>query len=302
MKIDFSVEEYFKELNLMEEQYGQEEDLYPWIYMLLQMAECKKKEQDKKYSGVSIRDVHNANCLSYYACKENDDYWKLRWELTKRVGPPDIAIINGTEIVGCVEIKQLGKALLLNSKKTEFSIGRPSEMSYILKYFKTGSKGTDEDKCTIEKYKGIETNKGFVVKSKCIKGLEDIAKDILCNGSKKLIANNKGKGLWKYETSELSKAKGRNQLAGHLDKFKKVIYTNGLEFYYLKSIQDSEQNKDVIKVKCLGDLSSCYEAYKKDSENFDFESEKIKEEWTKLIEGLANIEWYVKPKEEKEKE
>ena len=41
MNIEFTVEDYFKELQLMEAQYGQEEELYPWIYMLLQMVESK---------------------------------------------------------------------------------------------------------------------------------------------------------------------------------------------------------------------------------------------------------------------
>ena len=43
MKIEFGVQEYFNELKLMDAQYGQEEELYPWIYMLLKMAECRKK-------------------------------------------------------------------------------------------------------------------------------------------------------------------------------------------------------------------------------------------------------------------
>ena len=61
MKIEFGVQEYFNELKLMDVQYGQEEELYPWIYMLLQMAECRKKEILKEwYEGVSIRDVHKA--------------------------------------------------------------------------------------------------------------------------------------------------------------------------------------------------------------------------------------------------
>ena len=33
MIIDFTVAEYFEQLQLMEEQYGQEEDLFPWIYV-----------------------------------------------------------------------------------------------------------------------------------------------------------------------------------------------------------------------------------------------------------------------------
>ena len=44
MQIEFTVEEYFRELKLMQQQYGLEEELYPWMYMLLKMAEGRKKE------------------------------------------------------------------------------------------------------------------------------------------------------------------------------------------------------------------------------------------------------------------
>lgn len=43
MKIEFTVEDYFNELQSMEKYYGQEEELYPWIYMLLQMVEIREK-------------------------------------------------------------------------------------------------------------------------------------------------------------------------------------------------------------------------------------------------------------------
>ena len=43
MKIEFTVEDYFNELQLMNKQYAQEEALYPWVYMLLQMV---KHEDD----------------------------------------------------------------------------------------------------------------------------------------------------------------------------------------------------------------------------------------------------------------
>ncbi len=42
--------------------YGQEEELYPWIYMLLQMVEIRKKKNILKedYDKLCIIDVHNA--------------------------------------------------------------------------------------------------------------------------------------------------------------------------------------------------------------------------------------------------
>ena len=56
MNIKFTVEDYFKELQLMESQYGQEEELYPWVYMLLQMIESRKKEILKEdYNKLSLR-------------------------------------------------------------------------------------------------------------------------------------------------------------------------------------------------------------------------------------------------------
>ena len=38
MKIEFTVEDYFNELRVMENYYGQEEELYPWMYMLLPVS------------------------------------------------------------------------------------------------------------------------------------------------------------------------------------------------------------------------------------------------------------------------
>ena len=34
MNIEFTVKDYFEELQLMDKQYAQEEALYPWVYML----------------------------------------------------------------------------------------------------------------------------------------------------------------------------------------------------------------------------------------------------------------------------
>ena len=48
MNIEISVKEYFDELLLMEKQYGQEDEIYPWIYMLLKMADasyCKLENE-----------------------------------------------------------------------------------------------------------------------------------------------------------------------------------------------------------------------------------------------------------------
>ena len=58
MKIEFTVEDYFNELRVMENYYGQEEELYPWMYMLLQMIEFRKKSIEEDYNRLCIIDVH----------------------------------------------------------------------------------------------------------------------------------------------------------------------------------------------------------------------------------------------------
>ena len=64
MQIEFTVEEYFRELKLMQQQYGLEEELYPWMYMLLKMAEGRKKEiLNEQYMDISIRDVHTGKII-----------------------------------------------------------------------------------------------------------------------------------------------------------------------------------------------------------------------------------------------
>lgn len=103
MNIEISVREYFEELQLTEKQYGQEEELYPWIYMLLKMVECKKKNDADYYEGISIRDVHKM-CKSE---KLSDTQKNIRSILTNDKGVPDMAIIdkNSEHILGCIEIK-----------------------------------------------------------------------------------------------------------------------------------------------------------------------------------------------------
>ena len=313
MKIKISAQEYFEELKLMEKQYGQEEDLYPWIYMLLQMAEYKKRENEgeNKYQPVSIRDVHNAQPCCFAATEENSEYFKIRWELTKRVGAPDIAIFNGNDICGCIEIKKF-KQNLFEEIKENVSI-KLQEYYYILKYDERSKKKNkqayiEEDKMVIEKdemvIKSVLEEKvnitidedKFTIKIECSdkKKLDEITVHILTNGSKKLQAKSDWKD--KYSFNNLSIKDREGQLAGHLDKFKKVLYTNGLEFYYLKLVDNQ------IKVEKLADLSNAFGQYENaekeeiinELEKGDFKTLEIKEndgEWTKLIKGLAKIPW-----------
>lgn len=98
MNIEFTVEDYFKELRVMENYYGQEEELYPWMYMLLQMIEFRKKSIVEDYNRLCIIDVHK------HIGSNRDS--KLKKIIKKRV--PDFVIIDpkSDSLCGCVEIKK----------------------------------------------------------------------------------------------------------------------------------------------------------------------------------------------------
>ena len=299
MKIKISAQDYFNELKLMEKQYGQEEDLYPWIYMLLQMAEYKKRETEgeNKYQAVSIRDAHNAKVIS----KDNrdDSYWKVRWELTKRVGAPDLAIFSKDKetIIGCVEVKGLGDDLFVpNSQLDNLSITLPTPVTYILGYDGRCRGNIPGYRIEDEKYmeeirinaKEIKENGNYIIEEKTTtEDIEEIVKDILCNGSEKLLTRIGEKNGWKYDTKELPAGEESNQLAGHLDKFKKVLFTNGLDFYYLKSSDDNRVTVDWNVQLCP------YEVFKNSPK--DKIPDGFKENFDILINNLSKLtDWYKK--------
>ena len=123
MYIKFTVKEYFWELKLMQQQYGLEEELYPWMYMLLKMAEGRKKEiLGKQYLDISIRDVHN---WKNHGRKNADQLPKEKKEMENQLslqqGPPDIAILSVDEkkiqFLGCVEVKYIKSGLNLEEGK-----------------------------------------------------------------------------------------------------------------------------------------------------------------------------------------
>ena len=132
MKVEFSVEEYFEQLKFMKKQYGQEEDLYPWVYMLLQMVECKKKELlGEQYKSVSIRDVHNARSVKG---ERKDDEQKIRGYISDH-SVPDFIVFSGENIeneipiLGCVEAKKLESACidLKGEKECDLQVLKPRE-------------------------------------------------------------------------------------------------------------------------------------------------------------------------------
>ena len=79
------------------------------------------------------------------------------------------------------------------------------------------------------------------------------------------------------------------QILSHLEKFKKVLYTNGLEFYYLVL------NEKKIDVKKIADLQPMYAEYKENTTPSPQLLLEASAEWDRLIAGLTSIGWHQKP-------
>ena len=86
-----------------------------------------------------------------------------------------------------------------------------------------------------------------------------------------------------YSNTNIPANEKPGQLTGHVYKFKKVLYTNGLEFYYLKLVDNQ------IEVECLADLTDYF--YKMNEKSWTM----LADEWAKLIKELAKIDWYEDP-------
>lgn len=90
----------------------------------------------------------------------------------------------------------------------------------------------------------------------------------------------------------------KGQIISHLEKFKKVLYTNGKTFYFL-TLSKAETE---INVKKLADLHSAYESYYNYcNRHISFSNMSPSDllsataEWDKLIAGLTAIDWHHAP-------
>ena len=310
MKIEISVQEYFNELKLMEKQYGQEEDLYPWIYMLLQMAEEKKQDILKDwYSKVSIRDVNNGQYYSWKKARDEDN-WKIRWELYKNIGVPDFAIITtNNKVIGCVEVKILGENLFENKPEEEYEFvletdyeelvykDKTVKVENFIDLVKESESIVDDDIINQEmRIAGKKVVHIIEVKSTDkINRAEMILKNYADKVRPSILVKYKNNPLPPIDVTKKGKRIENNQVLGHLLKFGKVIYTNGLEFYLLtvETISKTKNNKTQYKINVteLANLTNSYENYKSGKAN----ASTTAAEWDKLIAGLTKINWLAKP-------
>jgi hypothetical protein len=360
MNIEFTVEDYFKELQLMESQYGQEEGLYPWIYMLLQMVECQKKRiLEVQYNPLSIRDVHKAQSSSN---SDDSKPSKIKKMLTAKLGAPDFTVldIDSKHFLGCIEIKQLDDSLKI--KEANASFPKMSNINVTKKEIKY----IFNVKTLVETLKSINTSIPQTTLNSIEQKLKSIEKPYIpeiddliieklnedfhglktCSSLPNDVINIKYITQWSnslgfygnrsygvefpYETSMDDESsieielqlygqpikitrKQQNskysytgnygwyeeaQIISHLEKFKKVLYTNGLEFYFLTLSKDEK----TINIKKLADLRSIYKSY------CDYCQRHIPlvaipssyrlfatAEWDKLIAGLTAIDWHREP-------
>lgn len=316
MSIEITAAEYFEQLLLMEQQYGQEEDLYPWIYMLLQMMENKRQLVDKSYKGVSIR---------YIAGGSKADTVIGRNQISAFGVFPDIAILDKDFIAistkGGIERKQL-----------EEIKGIDGIVKYLEHPKRKGAK-----RITIPE---LEINNK--IRKFCFEN--NMNKIYGCIEAKPINAELKelNEDLSSYTYESIIGSKGLNtigELIFELMWYGKVIYTNGLEWRCLELtgisccenfrkelfdkinkigcgegekkkleekfnvLNEYIKNHPELRVICnkIADLRKCYNHYKRVVKGNE---EKINDfvsiEWDNLINGLSAIQWLTQPEQTKE--
>lgn len=284
MTIDFTVEEYFEQLKLMEDQYGQEEDLYPWIYMLLQSSNVESDPQ------LSIRDVHKHG---FYTTKESintedeeeqNTKWEIRYQLSRGVGHPEFVVFGqNNKIVGVVEVKKLDinkKLIGENLIGKEIDI-QPIDKNCQLKF----STRQRKDKEKIYEEMVTELKKMY---SKEIRQIDNVKRIVCLNSEeyeKKILENFtvlRPIPSWEYEKK--IDTKDYNQLLGHIDKFTNVLYTNGLEFYFFQ-----KQSKSKVKCMALVDLTEEYKGWC-DKRSLTKEEKNKWNDVLKVIENFKHID------------
>lgn len=310
MKIEISVQEYFNELKLMEKHYGQEEDLYPWIYMLLQMAECKKKEILKDwYEEVSIRDVHNDS----RANKENT----IR-EIIVKKGVPEFLVVDmeSKKFLGCVEIKQFVKGQKLQSlnisERGKCKINIDSRMKFKYKVIVPKENGDSILTEISQKVELLKQDKKWEIENTHPGKQDNKGSLVLSILSQEEIENKELDDIWGELKEKIQITVEKNpmatdktwesasEIASYLKQYKKLIYTNGLEFYYLelkneKEVNDGNGKQEItVDVKELANLTNSYKNYKSGEANASTLLEAAAE-WDKLIAGLTKINWLAKP-------
>lgn len=259
MEIQITLEDYFEELLLMENQYGLEEELYPFINMFLRNGHNVKD--------ISIRTVANGSGTEK---EEGRDI------ISGRISFPDMALLNkefhkmkGYEynkdkLLGSVEAKHISKNVLLGIQ------GKKLTTKLIKRKVIIAKPSKDKPKYYCEAI--VEENKDFILKipTKDNKTVEDMLKKKYgkkkfewqlinengCKNGGKFYENISTSEFWEKNEErvyieigkELIQLTGWNkinkkykvdvndegQIFGELFWYGKVLYTNGLVWKFLE--------------------------------------------------------------------
>ena len=321
MKIKITVAEYFEQLLLMEQQYGLEEELYPWIYMILHMVECvKQKKQGENYNPISIRDVHNYKEKTIPMDIE-EPRRQVFIKIVEKLGPPEFIILTKKteKILGCIEMKRRKEFVelineSLNNKKStkrEYKVNILKPIKVELKY-SVVIKSESRKKDIVDWKRKIknELNKNKIGFSNIeLRGqnrntfyfyveIDNLDEKVI----EKITAYNPEiKNIYKFnkfdiwENEALINCEGGNlitrQLVSHLEKYAKVIYTDGLRFYYLE-LKDKDEKNNIIYVEKIADLQHMYDEFCQDKENWKPQKGN---QWDKLLLKLRKIDWHSEP-------
>lgn len=332
MKIKLTLKDYLRQLQLMNKQYAQEEALYPWIYMLLQMT---------KHKDVSIQLIAKASNTKalpgrkLLGGKKNDNI---------SLAFPDIAILGNKfdataiksedskstneqlpYIYGCVECKKSDSKLSdldsgtysIISNFVQIKFNRDAK-NVILKELKTTINPvafvvdilpTPENVCylrSITKYEQLKDPAGTLSKL-----LDNFYDDKDFKDKKNIFIKPRLNTfiLKKRDNSLLPFDPDISEIIGELLWYGQVLYTNGRIWKYFKitklnySDESSNLNFIDLREKLLHDKSFVFE-------NLVFEidvaeianlpdthpnSESASEAWNNLLKELTNINWHQEP-------
>ena len=272
-----TLEQYMRELLLLDKQYGQEEELYPLINMLLR--------DGVNTENLSIRDVHKSQRIK----ADNNKNVKSRKYIDGFGSFPDLAIFdesfpdlsdeenivsNLKKIYGCVEAKCIGKDLIefLDLNTTEIICEKNEEDNWIGYYGK-------KNKIILNEAKGRANDAG------------QLLGELLWYG-KVLYTNGV---IWKYyklseKSEEIINAIRKEWISADsnngdtLQEEKKKHKTWIFE-------QCKEENLEItIKSEEIGNLTEIYEKIKDKPSIPTFDS-KDYDKWKIFKTNLATINW-----------
>lgn len=272
-----TLEQYMRELWLMDKQYGQEEELYPLINMLLR--------DGVNTENLSIRDVHKSQRIK----ADNNKNVKSRKYIDGFGSFPDLAIFdesfpdlsdeenivsNLKKIYGCMEAKCIGKDLIefLDLNTTEIICEKNEEDNWIGYYGK-------KNKIILNEAKGRANDAG------------QLLGELLWYG-KVLYTNGV---IWKYyklseKSEEIINAIRKEWISADsnngdtLQEEKKKHKTWIFE-------QCKEENLEItIKSEEIGNLTEIYEKIKDKPSIPTFDS-KDYDKWKIFKTNLATINW-----------